>query len=68
VFVLPSDTPLINLTSGIRVQYGPSIESLMVLVSKVFLARVLGKRIPLRRTVVQKRTDKEYSWLGMLPQ
>jgi len=39
----------------------------MVLVSKVFLARVPGKRVPLRRTTVQKRAEKEYSWLGMLP-
>jgi len=39
----------------------------MVLVSKVFLARVPGKRVPLRRTAVQKRAEKEYSWLGMLP-
>jgi len=39
----------------------------MVLVSKVFLARVPGKRVPLRkRMVVQKRAEKEYSWLGML--
>jgi len=38
----------------------------MVLVSKVFLARVLGKRVPLRRTTIQKREEKEYSWLGML--
>jgi len=39
----------------------------MVLVSKVFLARVPGKRVPLSRTTVQKRAEKEYSWLGMLP-
>ena len=39
----------------------------MVLVSKVFLARVPGKRVPLRITAVQKRTENEYSWLGMLP-
>jgi len=41
-----------------------SDECNMVLVSKVFLA---GKRVPLRRTTVQKRTENEYSWLGMLP-
>jgi len=43
-----------------------SNECNMVLVSKVFLARVLGKRVPLRRTTIQKREEKEYSWLGML--
>jgi len=36
----------------------------MVLVSKVFLARVPGKRVPLRRTAIQKMAEKEYSWLG----
>ena len=25
------------------------------------------KRVPLRITTVQKRAEKEYSWLGMLP-
>jgi len=44
-----------------------SDECNMVLVSKVFLVRVPGKRVPLRRTVVQNRVEKEYSWLGMLP-
>jgi len=35
-----------------------------VLVSKVLLTRVLGKRVPLRRTrtMVQKWTENEYSW------
>jgi len=32
-----------------------SDECNMVLVSKVFLARIPGKRVPLRKTVVQKR-------------
>jgi len=39
------------------VKTGPN-ECSMVLVSKVFLARVLGKCVSLRRTVVQKRTKK----------
>jgi len=42
------------------VQYSPSIESLPDSVGQV-------KRVPLRITVVQKRAEKEYSWLGMLP-
>jgi len=42
------------------VQYGPSIESLPNSVGQV-------KRVPLRRTTVQKRAENEYSWLGQLP-
>jgi len=41
------------------VQYGPSIESLPDSVGQV-------KRVPLRIMAVQKRAEKEYSWLGML--
>jgi len=39
-------------------------ECSMVLVSKVFLARISGKRIPLRKTTVQKRAKKRILVVG----
>jgi len=42
----------------------------MVLVSKVFLTRISGKRVPLRRTAVQKRSTRGWGcfrWKGSVP-
>jgi len=62
VFYLPSET-----NKWYQMVKTGSDECSMVLVSKVFLAKLPGKRVPLRRTTVQKMTEKECSWLGMLP-
>ena len=45
-------------------------ECSMVLVSKVFLTRVSGKRVSLRRTAVQKRSTRGwrcFRWRGSVP-
>jgi len=42
----------------------------LILASKVFLARVLGKCVPLRRTTVQKRSTRGWEcfrWRGSVP-
>jgi len=50
-----------------------SDECSMVLVSKVFLARILGKPVPLRRTTVHKRQRRDtrglecFRWRGSVP-
>jgi len=47
-----------------------SDECSMVLVSKVFLTRVSGKRVPLRRTAIQKRSTCGWGcfrWRGSVP-
>jgi len=51
------------MVSELMVKTG-SDECNMVLVSKVFLARIQSKHVPLR-TTVQKKAEKEYSWLGI---
>jgi len=45
----------------VQYQYGPSIESLP---GKGPRLGFQVKRVPLRITAVQKRAEKEYSWLG----
>ena len=55
ILCLSNETPTINLISDEPIVKTGSDECNMVLVSKVFLARVIGKCVLLKRTTVQKK-------------